>query len=53
MPVADSCCRTGPLPLSTDIDTVVVNTAHQLSYRCNAGIWLIIGLSLRRWLLRR
>ena len=35
------------------IDTVVVNTAHKRRYRCNAGIGLIIGLSLLRWLLQR
>jgi hypothetical protein len=35
------------------IDTAVVNTAYQRRYRCNAGIGLILGLSLLRWLLQR
>ena len=35
------------------IDTAAVNSAYQRRYRCNAGIGLIIGLSLLRWLLRR
>jgi hypothetical protein len=38
---------------AAEIDTAVVNTAHQRRYRCNAGIGLIIGLSLLRWLLQR
>lgn len=37
---------------AAEIDTAVVNTAHQRRYRCNAGIGLIIGLSLLRWLLQ-
>ena len=36
-----------------EIDTAAFNTAHQRRYRCNAGIGLIIGLSLLRWLLQR
>ena len=35
------------------IDTAAVHTAYQRRYRCNAGIGLIIGLSLLCWLLRR
>jgi hypothetical protein len=35
------------------IDTAAVHTAYQRRYRCNAGIGLIIGLSLLRWLLQR
>jgi hypothetical protein len=35
----------------TEIDTAAVHTAHQRRYRCNAGIGLILGLSLLRWLL--
>jgi hypothetical protein len=44
--------RHGSPATATEIDTVVVNTAYQRRYRCNAGIGLIIGLSLLRWLLR-
>jgi hypothetical protein len=45
--------RHGSPATAAEIDTVVVNTAHQLRYRCNAGIGLIIGLALLRWLLQR
>ena len=38
---------------AAEIDIAAVNSAYQRRYRCNAGIGLIIGLSLLRWLLRR
>ena len=45
--------RHGPPATAPEIDTAVVNPAHQRRYRCNVGIGLIIGLWLLRWLLRR
>ena len=45
--------RHGYRATAAEIATVVVNPAHQRRYRCNAGIGLIIGLSLLRWLLQR
>ena len=45
--------RHGSPATAAEIATVVVNPAHQRRYRCNAGIWLIIGLSLLRWLVQR
>ena len=44
--------RHGPPATATRIDIAAVNSAYQSRYRCNAGIGLIIGLSLLRWLLR-
>ena len=38
---------------AAEIDIAAVNSAHQCRYRWNAGIGLIISLSLLRWLLRR
>ena len=44
--------RHGSPATAAGIDTAVVNTAYQRRYRCNAGIGLIIGLQLLRWLLQ-
>jgi len=43
--------RHGSTATAAETDTAAVHTAHQLRYRCNAGVGLIIGLSLLRWLL--
>ena len=45
--------KNGYRATAAGIDTAAVHTAYQRRYRCNAGIGLIIGLSLLRWLLRR
>ena len=45
--------RHGYRATGAGIDIAAVHSAYQRRYRCNAGIGLIIGLSLLRWLLRR